>query len=206
MRYSKTHKAQTRDRIVRSAASLFREKGIDQVSVPGLMADAGLTHGGFYAHFSSKDELVAAAISQSLDETTTRLLARAEEGSGLTAVIRTYLSQDHRDAPGQGCALAALASEVARGGGQGRGALGTGLHTLVDRLAGLVKPRPDMSRQDQTLVLVSTLVGALLLARASDDEKYSENILQTCARFLEQSFAEPESDQTCPPRSEAPDQ
>ena len=192
MRYTKDHKANTHERIVRTAAALFRENGIEQISVPTLMARAGLTHGGFYAHFRSKDALVAEAIEKGLDETTDRLLAIAGHGDGLRSVIAAYLSRDHRDHPARGCVLASLGSEVGRGGTPARGALTSKLRRLVGALRGLVGgSRRGLSPQEQATGILATMVGAIVLARATDDEAYADEILLSCRRFLERSLTAP---------------
>jgi TetR/AcrR family transcriptional repressor of nem operon len=191
MRYPKDHKAHTHDRIVRTAAALFRENGIEQISVPTLMARAGLTHGGFYAHFRSKDELVAEALEKGLDETTGRLLAIADRGDGLRSIVDAYLSRDHRDHPAQGCVLASLGSEVARGGKPARQALTSRLRRLAGALRALVgRSRQGLSPQEQATGILAAMVGAMVLARATDDEDYADEILLSCRRFLEQNLTD----------------
>jgi TetR/AcrR family transcriptional regulator, transcriptional repressor for nem operon len=191
MRYPKDHKAHTHDRIVRTAAALFRENGIEQISVPTLMARAGLTHGGFYAHFPSKDALVAEAVGKGLDETTERLLAIAERREGLRSVLDAYLSRDHRDNPAQGCVLASLGPEVARGDALARRALTSRLRRLVGALRGLVGgTRRGLSAQEQATGILAAMVGAMVLARATDDDDYADEVLLSCRRFLEHNLTD----------------
>jgi len=188
MRYSKEHKAHTRQRILEMASTLFRERGIDQVSVNDVMAGTGLTHGGFYAHFTSKDDLVAEAVAQALEQTTERLVGfarRAHGGNGLKTAIRSYLSPQHRDNPGQGCALAALAAEVGRGTPQARHRMTAKLHEMVDALGEFGEGQDAQSREKQILGVLSGMVGALVLARLADDERYANRILQASRDFLE---------------------
>jgi TetR/AcrR family transcriptional repressor of nem operon len=115
MRFEKGHKQATRQRIVETAAAKFRKDGVEAVGIAGLMAEAGLTHGGFYAHFDSKEELVREAISAALDATRARMdRAALKHEAGLEGIIRSYLRASHRDTPEQGCAIASLSSEIAR--------------------------------------------------------------------------------------------
>src|SRR2546423_1356238 len=115
MRYEKGHKDLTRARIVKTASRKFRKNGIEAVGIAGLMADAGLTHGGFYSHFDSKETLVREAVTRALDRSRDELTRIADaDGGGIEKIIRTYLRPIHRDRPEHGCAAAALISELAR--------------------------------------------------------------------------------------------
>src|SRR5258706_1521587 len=117
MRYPKEHKARTRQKIVEIAAREFREKGLEGVGVADLMASAGLTHGGFYAHFGSKEALVEAACRHGVAATIETLDFRARQappGEGLRTIVRTYLSRAHRDDAARGCIMPSLAGEIAR--------------------------------------------------------------------------------------------
>src|SRR5277367_6434987 len=113
MRYEKGHKETTRRRIIETAAARFRKDGIESVGVADLMAEAGLTHGGFYSHFASKEDLVKAALEEASAHSVRNFARRIEEG-GLEAWIRGYLRKEHRDHPEKGCVAAALGSEVVR--------------------------------------------------------------------------------------------
>ncbi|HEY8965443.1 MAG TPA: TetR/AcrR family transcriptional regulator, partial [Candidatus Methylacidiphilales bacterium] len=112
MRYEKGHKEETRKKIVGVAAEAFREKGLDGVGVADVMARAGLTHGGFYSHFGSKEELIGEVLDTIFDGG--RLRKQRDEGHGLEAMIRSYLRTEHRDHPERGCAAAAFVGEIGR--------------------------------------------------------------------------------------------
>ncbi|MFF2747455.1 helix-turn-helix domain-containing protein [Kitasatospora sp. NPDC058048] len=193
-RVSRAEAERSRRRVIDHTARLIREKGPDQVSVPEAMAAAGLTHGGFYRHFASKDDLLAQALAAAFTErreAMERLADRpgdqsADQSADRSGDDRTpraefldrYLSEPHRDHPGHGCA-AALAADAARTepGSPLRTAYTAGLRELVDALAEL----PEGAGRQETLADLSTMVGALLLARASDDTALSEEFL-TAAR------------------------
>lgn len=180
MPLSKEHKAQTRGRIVREAAALFRRDGIDGVSVPALMKQAGLTHGGFYAHFASKDALVAEALAQAQDGTSDYLKGVARHAKDpVAAVVDTYVSAGHRDRPEGGCAVATLGSEAARGEPETRRSIADGVRTAIERLAESTEIGPE--RQDDAIALFAGMVGALVLARASaGDAEFSDHVLAVC--------------------------
>src|ERR1700710_2874681 len=117
MRYSREHKQETHARIVKKASVRLREKGAHGIGVADLMKDAGLTHGGFYAHFDSREALVIEAFAYAMDRSTDRwrqLAGQAAPGQGLSTIIESYLSPQHRDNPGAGCAVPALSAEIAR--------------------------------------------------------------------------------------------
>jgi TetR/AcrR family transcriptional repressor of nem operon len=178
MRYEKGHKAETRQRIVQTAAARFRRDGIDGVGVADIMADAGLTHGGFYAHFESKDDLVRAALGEASAASATNFSRRIEEG-GLEAWIRFYLSAAHRGHPERGCIMAALATDVGRHSRTSQREFSARLERLVERVAehlpGTIK---SGRRRPVAMAVVSTLCGALQLARAVDDRVFSDEILE----------------------------
>lgn len=184
MPLSKEHKAETRERILQKAGALFRRDGIDGVSVPAVMKEAGLTHGGFYAHFGSKDDLVSEIIARALDETSDHLDAAAKNSSLPTeAVIDAYVGAFHRDHPEQGCVVAALGPEAARGAPVVRQALARGIRRAAGRLGETLK-LGDKS-EDEALALYASLIGAIVLSRAcGDDPEFSDHILQLCADQL----------------------
>jgi TetR/AcrR family transcriptional regulator, transcriptional repressor for nem operon len=193
-RTSRAEKARTHERLVEAASHEFRANGVAGTSIPTLMERVGLTHGTFYAHFDSKDALVAEAYARGLNETVERLLGRAEAappGHELNAVIDRYLSPEHRDDPAGGCVLPALAGEVRREPTEVRHAFTEELRRYFDRLAPLL-PDPDaQTRADHELVLASGMVGAVLLARAVDDRALSDRILNSCRAFYTAAFAPP---------------
>lgn len=189
MKVSKEQMAENRERILDVAAQLFREKGFDGIGVADLMKSAGLTHGGFYGHFASKDELMAEASARALQrlQAAWAAMARAAAAQGqepLAAIEAAYLSPRHRDAPGQGCLLAALGSDAARQGPAVRRAVTEGVRAQVEGLASLVPGRTKAARRQRALADYASLVGAMVLARAVDDEDLSNEILRAAAASL----------------------
>ena len=180
MRYPKDHKARTRRRIVETAARAFRDKGIEGVGVADLMAQAGLTHGGFYAHFASKDALVEEACRHGIGATIETLDFRARNappGDGLRTIVRAYLSRSHRDDRAGGCIMPSLAGEIARHGPATRHAVTDQLRALADVIARQLPAGDPAARQRRALAVAASLVGAIALARAVDDPALSDAIL-----------------------------
>jgi AcrR family transcriptional regulator len=178
MRYDKGHKQATRHRIVETAAARFRHDGIEGVGLADLMAEAGLTHGGFYSHFASKEDLVQAAIAAATNHSRERFEQRIEEG-GLAHWIRTYLRPEHRDHPEKGCAAAALAAELARHPKSTRRGFTESLAKLRPAIeAQLPKGMTPSVKRQRAIGIFATLVGAMQLARAVNDAHVSEEILQ----------------------------
>lgn len=189
MKVSKEQMAENRERILDVAAQLFREKGFDGIGVADLMKSAGLTHGGFYGHFASKDELMAEASARALQRLQAAWAAMAREAAAqgqepLAVIEAAYLSPRHRDAPGQGCLLAALGSDAARQGPAVRRAVTEGVRAQVEGLASLVPGRTKAARRQRALADYASLVGAMVLARAVDDEDLSNEILRAAAASL----------------------
>jgi TetR/AcrR family transcriptional repressor of nem operon len=189
MRYDTEHKQKTRTRVLQAAAKAIRADGPHRVAVAGVMADAGLTHGGFYAHFASKDELVAAAIEHMFDETRARVQHEMEgrgPAEGLAAYIDFYLSRKHRDARGSGCPMAALASDLPRLDEAVREQFAVGARrltaTLSEKLAALGHVNVDAEARS----MVAELIGALSLARIEPDSKRSDAILSASRHQLKQ--------------------
>ncbi len=198
-RTTKAEKARTRQRVIETASRAFRAQGVAGTSIPMLMAGVGLTHGTFYAHFDSKDALVAEAYTRGLNETVDNLLQRAEDappGQGLHAVIDRYLSAEHRDDAAGGCVLPALAGEVRREPDTVRHAFTAAIKRYFDRLAPLLPDGDTQTRADHELILASGMVGAVLLARAVDDRELSDRILRACREFYTAAFA-PVTDAEC---------
>ncbi|HET6554789.1 MAG TPA: TetR/AcrR family transcriptional regulator [Dyella sp.] len=180
MRYSKGHKEATRQKIVDTASARFRGEGIAAVGVANLMSDIGLTQGGFYNHFESKDELAREAVAKGWQGTCERLekvLGDPEHG-GVEAVIESYLSPRHRDHMAEGCVAAALSPEIARGADIVRAEFTKGTEHMVSLLArALPKTLKPKQRRATAMAVFSTLVGTLALARAVNDADASEEIL-----------------------------
>lgn len=191
MRYDASHKDETHRRVLKAAASAIRQQGPFKVGVAGVMSDAGLTHGGFYAHFASRDEMVAAGVDQMFREAS-RVFERETEGrspgDGLSAYIDFYLSPLHRDSRTTGCPLPFLAADAPRLPPPARDAFAAGVGRLTarlaTRLADLGRAGPDADARS----LVAEMVGALALARADPDPTRSDQILETSRVALKRRF------------------
>jgi TetR/AcrR family transcriptional repressor of nem operon len=182
MRVSRERAAENRDRIIDVAGRLFRERGFDGIGVAGLMKAAGLTHGGFYGHFESKEDLELQACARALARTSEQWNAVAVNAAEapLDALLDNYLSGRHRDGIGNGCVYAALAADVARQENPTlRRRFTEGLRSLIDVLARAVPGRTKASRRERALARLAGMVGALILARAVDDAELSDEILAT---------------------------
>lgn len=188
---SQSDKAASHERIVTAAARRIRRDGAASVSVADLMSEAGLTHGGFYRHFRSRDDLIAAAVDAALAHGSRRTDAAAGLGGGaaLTAIIDGYLSQLHRDKPESGCAVAALPADVARGEERIRRAYAAQVQRYIDVLVELVPETEPGSKRDDALLTLAALVGAVSIARAVDDRNLSDEILAGTARALHHHVA-----------------
>lgn len=180
MKVSREQAAQNRERILEVAAQLFRERGLDGIGVADLMKGAGLTHGGFYGHFESKEDLVAQACERALSVSQARWDKLAERGDkrSLRTIVSQYLSTEHRDDPGDGCLVAAVGTEVARQGSPVRRVLTQGLKASFETLSRLMPGRSERTRRKQALATYATLVGGLILSRIVDDSELSEEILE----------------------------
>jgi len=180
MRFEKGHKAATRQKIIETAAARFRRDGIAATGIAGLMADAGLTHGGFYAHFGSKEELVRAAMDTAAAATRARLERAGAQAPGLEAYIRSYLRPAHRDAPGQGCFIAALGAELARHEPETRAAVSEKIEALLAHIAGQLPAEQTLeTRQGTAIGIFGVMSGTLQLARAVADDALSNRILES---------------------------
>ena len=178
MKVSREQAAYNRERIVEAAAQLFRERSFEGIGVADLMKEAGLTHGGFYGHFSSKDDLIAQACARELTRSLAIWSKVGERGSGdrLSAIAAVYLTSTHRDNPGTGCVLAALGPDVSRQGPAVRHAVTDYVRSVCDLLARLVPGKSKAARR-KAIGTYATLVGAMVLARAVDDRALSQEIL-----------------------------
>jgi TetR/AcrR family transcriptional repressor of nem operon len=181
MRFEKGHKEATRQKIVETAAARFRKDGIAAVGIAGLMADAGLTHGGFYAHFGSKEELVREALAAGAAGSRARLeRAGADASSGLESYIRAYLRPAHRDAPERGCIMATLGAELARHEPETRIAFSAQVNMLLDRIAAMLPAdRAVEDRRAAAIGIFGVMSGTLQLARAVTDAAESDRILES---------------------------
>ena len=187
MKVSREQAAANRERIVDVACRLFRQRGFDGVGVVDLMQEAGLTHGGFYGHFASKEDLMAQACERALAAAVARWgkLSGHADGKPLVAITRHYLSPRHRDDPGSGCVVAALGADAPRHGAGVRHAITTGVRSLLEVLARAVPGRTRPARRKAALTAFAGMVGALVLARAVDDAELSEEILKAVSASIE---------------------
>jgi TetR/AcrR family transcriptional repressor of nem operon len=187
VRVTREQAAANRERILEVAGTLFRERGYDGIGVADIMKRSGLTHGGFYGHFPSKEDLAA--------EITARVLGRegwlerltGSANPSLTDVVRKYLTRRHRDDAGHGCLFAALGSEVGRQPRSVRHGFTKGLHLRIDALARLLTGR-SAARRRKALATMAGLVGALILSRAVDDPRLSDEILEATAASLGRTY------------------
>ena len=179
---SQADKTANHQRIVRAAAARIRRAGVDSLSVADLMREAGLTHGGFYRHFGSRDDLVAEAVEAALTHGSKRAEAAARQGGpeALAATIDGYLSPLHRDKPETGCAVAALPADAARSSPRTRAAYTAQVRRYLELFADLT-PAGD---PDDPHLILAALVGAIALARAVDDPGLSDEILERAERAL----------------------
>jgi TetR/AcrR family transcriptional regulator, transcriptional repressor for nem operon len=180
MKVTREQAKRNRECVVETAARLFRERGLEGVGVADLMKSAGLTHGGFYAQFDSKEHLVVEACEQALEETEHRwreLLERTPE-KRLSALASLYLSPQHRDNPGAGCVVAALSMEAARQGPTVRAVFTEAAKRFLDLLGQVVPGRAARTRRRQALASFASMVGAVVLARTVSDASLSEEILE----------------------------
>jgi len=191
MGYSKADKAQSHERIVRTAAMRFREKGIDGISVADLMKEAGLTHGGFYRHFESREDLVAQAVACALEAGNENIASElgGEEKIDFAKYVDIYLGEYHCAHPGSGCAMTALAGDMARAGPQARSLYTNHVSKTADFLSSQMSlDMPEAERRANALYIVSTLVGALSVARASGDTQLASEILTVARERLVRDF------------------
>jgi TetR/AcrR family transcriptional repressor of nem operon len=180
MRYSKEHKQETHARIVKKASVRLREKGAHGIGVADLMKEAGLTHGGFYAHFDSREALVIEAFAYAMDRSTERWRKVAEETppeKRLATIVESYLTPVHRDDPGHGCAVPTLGAEIARESPKTRKAFAAKLEQMVDMMADQILDMPRKSARKQAVAALATMMGTLVLSRIAGNGEFSDEIL-----------------------------
>jgi TetR/AcrR family transcriptional repressor of nem operon len=190
--HSKAEKAASRQRIVKTAAARFREAGVDGLGLADLMKEAGLTHGGFYRHFGSRDELVAEAVECALRDGGQAVAAIANSkltrDAVFTALVDAYLSLAHRDGLAASCAVATMANDVARGNRRARTAYTRQVGIYLETLMKLVAGEKKKAKRVKAIAALSTLVGAVAMSRAVNDEKLSREILKSAAEELKASL------------------
>jgi AcrR family transcriptional regulator len=178
MRYEKGHKDTTRRHILDVASAQFREKGVAAVGLAGIMAEAGLTNGAFYTHFESKEDLVRAVLLDALTRREQRLRANLDSNIGLEATLRDYLSTRHRDGAGAGCPTAALVAEIARHPKKTRDAFTEKFSDIIPLISAQMPDGTADERRRNAMAIYAIMVGALQLARAVNDKKLSDEILE----------------------------
>ncbi|ARQ02192.1 TetR/AcrR family transcriptional regulator [Pseudorhodoplanes sinuspersici] len=186
MKVSREQAEKNRRRIVEVAGEMFREHGFDGIGLADLMKKAGLTHGGFYGHFKSKEALAAEASARALSKSCDKLAAVADAASGdaLAALVGSYLSDRHRKEIGKGCAFVALGADAARHGKPLRSAFAKGVDDYLAVLSDIVPGRTKAEKRKKAMTTLSGMVGALVLARAVDDENLAKEILVATAASL----------------------
>ncbi|MFE9320665.1 TetR/AcrR family transcriptional regulator [Nocardia sp. NPDC052278] len=177
MRYGSEHKEATRRRIIEAAGRRFKRSGIDGSGVATLMKDAGLTNGAFYAHFASKEDLVANAVADQLREQRASIGAQVRDRAGLEQFVRWYLSPDHRDSRADGCPSAALLDEIGRCSDATRRVYTDGVLVVIDDIAALLSPDDPRSARVQVLGVFAMMAGTLQLSRAVDDRRLADDLL-----------------------------
>ncbi|WGR92479.1 TetR/AcrR family transcriptional regulator [Bradyrhizobium sp. ISRA443] len=180
MRYSKEHKQETHARIVRKASVRLREKGAHGIGVADLMKDAGLTHGGFYAHFDSREALVIEAFNHAMDRGTERwrkIVAEMPPEKRLATIVDGYLTPIHRDDPGHGCAIPALGAEIARESPKTRKAFALKLEQMIDMIADQILDVPRKTARKQAMATLATMMGTIVMSRIAGNGELSDEVL-----------------------------
>jgi TetR/AcrR family transcriptional repressor of nem operon len=180
MRYSREHKLETHARIVKKASVRLREKGAHGVGVADLMKEAGLTHGGFYAHFDSREALVIEAFVHAMDggrERWRKLAKQTPPEKRLATIVDSYLTTVHRDDPGRGCAVPTLGAEIARESPKTRKAFAAKLEQMIDMLAEHIPDVPRKAARKQAMATIATMMGTLVMARVAGTGEFSDEIL-----------------------------
>jgi TetR/AcrR family transcriptional repressor of nem operon len=189
MRHSKAEKTKTHKRIVALASRRFREQGLAGIGIANLMKEAGLTVGGFYKHFTSRDALVTEAVGSALELWKNQVDAAASGGPSVSyeSLVDEYLSDTHRNHPGAGCPVGALAGDLARSDKRTRAVVSRKIRENIELLVTLIRKTKQMdedSARSQAILTYCALVGAVGIARAVLDEELSREILKTVAKRL----------------------
>jgi TetR/AcrR family transcriptional regulator, transcriptional repressor for nem operon len=191
MGHSQADKAETHKRIVKIAAKRLRENGLAGVGIAELMKEAGLTVGGFYKHFDSREDLVIEALGSAFGGWKRRIDTAASGGTPLSyeSLIDDYLNEAHRDNPGTGCAFGALAGEIGRSNKRTRALASEQIRNDIQLLAGLLSRKDRRTARSKAILTLSALVGAVALARAVSDDALSLEILKTVSKLLKDPAA-----------------
>lgn len=185
MRYARNHKSQTRARILKNASARLRSHGEAGIAIGNLMEESGLTHGGFYAHFKSRDALISEAFREAMKGSPAKWRERADEApvdKKLAAIVESYLTADHRDDPGSGCILPSLGADVARTDTRTRRIYAGRFEEMVALVAKHQSGRMTKDARERAIGTIATMVGSLLLARAAGDTELSADILKAGRR------------------------
>ncbi len=180
MRYSKEHKQETHDRIVKKASVRLREKGAHGIGVADLMKEAGLTHGGFYAHFDSRDALVIEAFNYAMERSTERWRKLAEgiaPDKRFASIVEAYLTPLHRDDPGHGCAITSLGAEIARESPRTRKAFAAKIEDMIDMMSDHLPDVPRKTARKHAIAALATMMGTLVLSRIAGSGEFSDEVL-----------------------------
>lgn len=181
-RYAPEHKQATRRRMIETSARRFKRDGFDGTGISALVADAGLTNGAFYGHFSSKDELIATVVAEQLAAQVARVEEFPIRIGSVEALVRDYLSAEHRDDPGEGCPSAALLSEISRQDAATRDAYANGAQALVAAVARHLDRGDETEARERAIGIYALIVSSLQLARAVTDPELSDQILASAYR------------------------
>jgi TetR/AcrR family transcriptional regulator, transcriptional repressor for nem operon len=181
-RYGSEHKQATRQRIIETSARRLKRDGIDGAGVATLMADAGLTNGAFYAHFASKEDLVANAVAEQMRAQDSGFGAQPPGAAGVEQIVREYLSVGHRDHREEGCPSAALLDEIGRCSDTTKQAFTGGVLAVVEDIAARLSPEDPETARLQTLSVYAAIVGTLQLSRALADRVLSDALLEQGVR------------------------
>lgn len=187
MRYDGEHKAQTRERVLKEAASAIRSEGVDRIGIAQVMARAGLTHGGFYAHFTSKDDLVTQAIDYMFEDRYAAFFANlgnADPRAALARFVDHYLSMRHRDAPGGGCPVPVLAGQVPLLPEPARARFRLALDRLKGGVASLLERMDAPEVEITAAAAIAEMVGAVAIARVESDDVIAERLLHAARRSV----------------------
>lgn len=191
MKTSRAHVEKNRENLLNAASRGFRRKGFEGVKVAELMHEVGLTHGGFYNYFKSKDDLAANACGASLKRQSDRVRSMKDKDAAaeLLVYIDRYLSQASRDAPENACLFPSLAADVSRQGEAVRAVFSEGLNDYLEALGELTDPgKPDGGLPHNAVAVLSTMVGAMVLARAVNDRQLSDGILYAARQALARKY------------------
>jgi TetR/AcrR family transcriptional repressor of nem operon len=191
MRYRLEHKAEIHQKIVKDASRRVRSDGLAGAGVAAVMRDTGLTHGGFYKHFESKDELLLESLREAFREIVAILVRAAEDSPSEAAwksIVKTYLTPEYCDHPERGCPLTALAPELARGDKRMRGEVVAELVNYKDEMLPFMPGRRTADRERAFFVIFSTMIGAVQIARMLPDRLMQEKVLGNARDFLLRSF------------------